>query len=82
VLTRRAISTSVTKHGGPIKSILQNLCSGLICNEMASTCMIMTKGDDIGLVKLWYASPNDLIGTILGTDKDHPKEKFSPWTKI
>jgi hypothetical protein len=27
--------------------------------------MIITKGDDIGLVRLRYASPNDLIGTIL-----------------
>jgi hypothetical protein len=27
--------------------------------------MIMTKGDDIGLVKLRYTPPNDLIGTIL-----------------
>jgi hypothetical protein len=27
--------------------------------------MIMTKGDDISLVKFRYASPNDLIGTIL-----------------
>jgi hypothetical protein len=25
----------------------------------------MTKGDDIGLVKFRYASPNDLIGTVL-----------------
>jgi hypothetical protein len=27
--------------------------------------MIMTKGDDIALVKLRYTSPNDLVGTIL-----------------
>lgn len=27
--------------------------------------MIMTEGDDTGLVRLGYASPNDLIGTIL-----------------
>jgi hypothetical protein len=32
---------------------------------MASTSMIVTKGDDIGLAKLRDASPNDLIGTIL-----------------
>jgi len=32
---------------------------------MASTSMIVTKGDDIGLVRLRDASPNDLIGTIL-----------------
>jgi hypothetical protein len=64
-LTRCAISTSVSKHGRPIKSKLQNLCNGLICTEMASACMIMTKGDHIGLVKLKYTPPNDLIGTIL-----------------
>jgi hypothetical protein len=40
-------------------------CSGLLCTEMASTSMIMTKRDDIGLVRLRDASPNDLIGTIL-----------------
>jgi hypothetical protein len=65
VLTRCAISMNVSKHGGPIKSTLQNLCSSLVCTEMASTCMIMTKGDDIGLVKFRNASPNDLIRTIL-----------------
>ena len=27
--------------------------------------MIMTKGDDIGLLKLRYTPPNDLIGGIL-----------------
>jgi hypothetical protein len=32
---------------------------------MASTSMIMTKVDGIGLVRLRDASPNDLIGTIL-----------------
>jgi hypothetical protein len=56
---------SVCKHGGPIKSTQQNLCNGLVCTEMASTCMIMTKGDDIGSVKFRYASPNDMIGAIL-----------------
>jgi hypothetical protein len=32
---------------------------------MASTGMIMTKGDDIGLIILRYTPRNDLIGTIL-----------------
>jgi hypothetical protein len=32
---------------------------------MASTSMIMTKGDDIGLVILRYTPPNDLIEKIL-----------------
>jgi hypothetical protein len=76
VLTRCAISTSVCKHGGSIKSTLQNLCSGLVCTEMASTCMIMTKGDDIGLVKFRYASLNDLIGTILEQIRIIPKKGF------
>jgi hypothetical protein len=56
---------SVLENGRPIKSALQNLCSDLLCTEMASTSMIMTKGDDIGLVRLRDASLNDLIGTIL-----------------
>jgi hypothetical protein len=55
---------------------MQNLCSGLVCTEMASTCMIMTKGDDIGLVKFRYASPNDLIGTILEQVRVIPKKGF------
>jgi hypothetical protein len=76
MLTGCAISTSVSKHGEPIKSTLQNLCSGLICIEMASTCMIMTKGDDTRLVKLRYTSPNDLIGTILEQIKIIPKKGF------
>jgi hypothetical protein len=66
----------VCKHGRPIKSTLQNPCSGLVCTEMASTCMIMTKGDDIGLVKFRYASPNDLIGTILEQVRIIPKKGF------
>jgi hypothetical protein len=53
------------KDGRPIKFALQNLCSGLLRTEVASTSMIMTKGDDIGLVRLGDASLNDLIGTIL-----------------
>jgi hypothetical protein len=56
---------SVLKDGRPIKSALQNLCSGLLCAEVASTSMIVTKGDDTRLVELGDTSPNDLIGTIL-----------------
>jgi len=56
---------SVLKDGGPIKTALQNLCSGLLRTEVASTGMIMTERDDTGLVRLGNASPNDLIGTIL-----------------
>ena len=65
MLTRCAISMSVSKQGGPVKSTLQNFCSDLFSIEMATTGMIMTKGDDIGLVMLRYTSPNDLIRTIL-----------------
>jgi hypothetical protein len=43
---------------------------------MASTCMIITKGDDIGLVKFRYASSNDLIGTILEQIRIVPKKVF------
>jgi hypothetical protein len=43
---------------------------------MASTCMIMTKRDDIGLVELRYASPNDLIGAILEKIRIIPKKGF------
>ena len=64
-LTRWAVSMSISKQGGPIKFTLQNFCSGLFCTKMASTCMIMTEGNDIGLVMLKYTSPNDLIRTIL-----------------
>jgi hypothetical protein len=60
-----SMSMSVSKKGRPVKSTLQNFCSGLICTEMAPTCMIMTKGDDIGLVKLRSTPPNDLIRPIL-----------------
>jgi hypothetical protein len=67
---------SICKHGGPIKSTLQNLCSSLVCTEMAFICMIMTKGDDIGSVKFGYASPNDLIGTILEQVRITPKKGF------
>jgi len=56
---------SVLKDGWPVKTALQNLCSGLLCIEVASTGMIMIEGDDTGLVRLGNASPNDLIGTIL-----------------
>jgi hypothetical protein len=56
---------SVSEKGRPIKSTLQNFCSGLLCNKVASASMIMTKGDDIGLVMLKYTSPNDLVGEIL-----------------
>jgi hypothetical protein len=56
---------SVLKDGRPIKSALQNLCSGLLRAEVASTSMIVTKGDDTRLVGLGDTSPNDLIGTIL-----------------
>jgi hypothetical protein len=59
------MSMSVSKKGRPVKSTLQNFCNDLLCTEVASTSMIMTKGDDIGLVKLRYTPPNDLIGTIL-----------------
>jgi hypothetical protein len=38
--------------------------------------MIMTKGDDIGLVQLKYTSPNDLIGTILEQIRIIPKKGF------
>jgi hypothetical protein len=38
--------------------------------------MIMTKGDDIGLVMLRYTSPNDLIGTILKQIRIIPKKVF------
>jgi hypothetical protein len=43
---------------------------------MASTSMIMTKGDDIDLVKFRYASPNDLIRTILEQVRIIPKKGF------
>ena len=59
------MSMSVSKHGRLIKSALQNFCRDLFSTKMASTCMIMIEGDDIGLVMLRYTSPNDMIETIL-----------------
>jgi hypothetical protein len=49
---------------------------------MASTCMIMTKGDDIGLVKLKYTPPNDLIGTILEQIRIIPEKCLHPGQKF
>jgi hypothetical protein len=65
MLTSYAISMSVSEKGRPIKSTLQNFCSGLLCTKVGSTSMIMTKGDDIGSVMHKYTPPNDLVGTIL-----------------
>lgn len=59
---------------GLLKTTLQNLCTGLLCTEVASTGMIMTEGDDTGLVRLGNASPNDMIGTILEQVRIVPKK--------
>jgi hypothetical protein len=64
-LTRCAVCLCVLEKGRPIESTLQNLCSSLLSIEMASTGMIMTKGDDIGWVMIIYTPLNDLIGPIL-----------------
>jgi hypothetical protein len=71
---------SVLKDGRPVKTALQNLCSDLLCTEVASTGMIMTEGDDTGLVRLGNASPNDLIGTILEQVRIVPEKNSSPRT--
>jgi hypothetical protein len=76
MLTRCAISMSVSKQSGLVKSTLQNFCRGLFSTEMATTGVIMTEGDDIGLVMLRYASPNDLIGTILKQIRIIPEKVF------
>jgi len=68
---------SVLKDGGPVKTALQNLCSGLLCTEMASTGMIMTEGDYTGLVRLGNTSPNDLIETILEQIRIVPEKIFT-----
>jgi hypothetical protein len=65
MLTRGTVGMRVTKQGKPVKSTLQNLCSGLLCTKVASTSMVMAKGDDISLVMLRDTSHNDLIRTIL-----------------
>jgi hypothetical protein len=67
---------SVPKQGGPVKFTLQNFCSSLFSTEMATTGMIMTEGDDIGLVILRYTSPYDLIGTILKQIMIIPEKVF------
>ena len=43
---------------------------------MATAGIIMTEGDDIGLVMLRYTSPNDLIGTILKQIRIIPEKIF------
>jgi hypothetical protein len=65
----------VSKQGRPIESTLQNLPGGLLNTEMASTSMIMTKGDDIRLLMLRNTPPNDLIRTILEQVRIIPKKK-------
>jgi hypothetical protein len=56
---------SVSEKGRLIKTTLPNFCSGLLCTKVASASLIMTKGDDIGLIMLRYTLPNDLVRTIL-----------------
>ena len=73
---------SVSKQGGPIKSTLQNFCNGLFRTEVATTGMIMTEGDDIGLAMLRYTSPNDLIWTILNQIRIIPKKIFQHGQKF
>jgi len=72
----------VTDQGGPIKSTLQNLCSGLLCTKVASTSMIMAIEDDISLVMFRDTSPNDLIRTILKKVKIVPKKIFHHGHKL
>jgi hypothetical protein len=43
---------------------------------MAPAGMVMTEGDDTGLVIFWNTSPNDLIGTILKQVWIVPEEVF------
>ena len=73
---------SISKQGGPVKSTLQNFCSSLFSTDMASTSMIMTEGDDVGLVRLKYTSPNNLIGTILKQIRIIPEKVFYHGQKI
>jgi len=54
----------ITKNGRPIESTLKNLCSGLFRTEVASTCMIMAKGEDLFLVILRNTSPYNLIWAV------------------
>ena len=70
------------KKGLANKSTLQNLCNGLLNTEMASTSIIMTKGDDIRLVMLRNTPPNDLIGTILEQVRIIPKKLLHHGQKL
>jgi hypothetical protein len=67
---------SVSKQGGLVKSTLQNFCNSLFSTKMATTGIIMTERDDIGLVMLRYTSPNNLIGTILKQIRIIPEKVF------
>jgi hypothetical protein len=77
VLTRYAISVSISEKGRPIKSTLQKFCSGLLCTKVAFASMIMTKGDDIGLVMLIFTSPSDLVRIILEHLRIIPEKVFT-----
>jgi hypothetical protein len=82
VLTIGTIGVRVTEQGRPIKSKSQNLCNGLLCTKVASTSMIMEKGDDIRLVMLRDTSPNDLIKTILKKVRIVPEKIFHHGHKL
>jgi hypothetical protein len=66
----------ITKNGWPIESTLKNLRSGLLRTEVASTCMIMAKGEDILLVTLRNTSPYNLIWAIFKQVRIIPKKMF------
>ena len=67
---------SISKKGWLVKSTLQNYCSGLFSTKMASTGIIITEEDDIGLVMHKYTFPNNLIGTILKQIRIIPEKIF------
>jgi hypothetical protein len=66
----------ITKDGGPIESTLKNLGCGFFRTEVASTCVIMAKGEDVLLVTLRNTSPYNLIWAIFKQVRIIPKNMF------
>jgi hypothetical protein len=55
---------SVLKHSRPIKSTLQNFCSGFLHRKMATTSFCMAEFYDTKGLIIWDTSPQDLIRVV------------------
>ena len=55
---------SVLKHSRPIKSTLQNFCSGFLNRKMATTSFCIAEFYDTKGLIIWDTSPQDLIRAV------------------